>query len=89
MQAFPPRAALSSAEELSGLLATPRGYPGEFYVQSVMLDGGIYLHRDRKTDAFEHKLFKRIEAVICNDKTVIGRHAAIEWADAYSEALAA
>lgn len=71
-------------------------YPGEFVVQSVMLDGGTYLHRDRKTDAFEHELFKRIEAVICNDKPVpgrigltIGQHAAMEWADLCHEAVAA
>jgi hypothetical protein len=65
-------------------------YPGEFYVRAVLLDGGAYLHRDRvKAEAFEAELFKRIEAVICNDKPVpgsirltIGQHAAMEWADA-------
>ncbi|NTJ46864.1 hypothetical protein G6K93_07530 [Agrobacterium rhizogenes] len=64
-------------------------YPGEFYVRSVMLDGGTMLHRNRTVDAFEAELFKRIEAVICNDKSVIGRHAALEWSDACSEAVAA
>lgn len=78
------------------LVAAGSDYPGEFVVQSIMLDGGTYLHRDRKTDAFEHELFKRIEAVICNDKPVpgrigltIGQHAAMEWAEVCSEALAA
>ncbi|MBM7046102.1 hypothetical protein JTP94_13200, partial [Rhizobium lusitanum] len=64
-------------------------YPGEFYVRSVMLDGGTMLHRERTVDAFERELFKRIEAVICNDKSVIGRHATLEWSDACSEAVAA
>jgi len=58
-----------------------------FCVKTVYLADGTRIHnRGCGTlgfpAPFEEELFKRIAAVIENDKTVIGRHAATEWADA-------
>jgi hypothetical protein len=63
------------------------GSPGEgFYVNSIVLHDGAKLTKTGRgilglPNEFEAELFKRMAAVIENENTAIGRHAAIEWAD--------
>lgn len=54
-------------------------YADEFYVSAIRLDGGARLARPSLLNGignFETELFRRIAAVIEDDKTHIGRHAA-------------
>ncbi|AYG66778.1 MULTISPECIES: hypothetical protein [unclassified Rhizobium] len=54
-------------------------YDDEFYVSAIRLDGGARLARPsllNGTGNFETELFRRIAAVIEDDKTHIGRDAA-------------
>lgn len=54
-------------------------YADEFYVSAIRLDGGARLARPSLLNAagnFEIELFRRIAAVIEDDRTHIGRHAA-------------
>ncbi|TXH83260.1 MAG: hypothetical protein E6Q77_04765 [Rhizobium sp.] len=54
-------------------------YDDEFYVSAIRLDGGARLARPSFLNAggnFETELFRRIAAVIEDDRTHIGRHAA-------------
>ncbi|MGV1756083.1 hypothetical protein ACQZ6F_08785 [Rhizobium sp. A22-96] len=54
-------------------------YEDEFYVSAIRLDGGARLARpNTQTIAsnFESELFRRIAAVIEDEKTLPGRHAA-------------
>jgi hypothetical protein len=54
-------------------------YEDEFYVSAIRLDGGARLARpnaSNNTGGFESELFRRIAAVIEDDKTQAGRHAA-------------
>jgi hypothetical protein len=60
-------------------------YREQFYVSEIELDGGTRLNPTGAgylgfPNAFECELFKRIAAVIENDLTAIGNHAAREWA---------
>jgi hypothetical protein len=63
------------------------GSPDEgFYVKSIVLHDGAELTPTGRgflglPNAFEAELFKRMAAVIENENTAIGRHAAIEWKD--------
>ncbi|MBB3391590.1 hypothetical protein FHT82_004368 [Rhizobium sp. BK275] len=57
-----------------------------FSVESIQLDGGTMLRPAGNAEPgrpapFADELFRRIAAVIENDKTVPGRHAAMEWAE--------
>jgi hypothetical protein len=57
-----------------------------FAVTAIRLDDGTRLKPSGSgalgaPAPFEEELFRRIAAVIENDKTVLGRHAALEWAD--------
>lgn len=69
------------------LVASCPDEPGEgFYVESIRLSDGATLVATGRGAygfpcAFEKELFDRISKVIENDKTLIGRHAATEWAD--------
>ncbi|MCM2458878.1 hypothetical protein HGO37_26205 [Rhizobium sp. CG4] len=74
----------------SGILISGRaeleGDADDFYVTAVFLEDGSCLSHDSSDETpFETELFKRIVNVIHNDKTVIGRYAAIEWADAVEQ----
>ncbi|NLR96638.1 hypothetical protein HGP17_07305 [Rhizobium sp. P38BS-XIX] len=52
-------------------------YEDEFYVSAIRLDGGARLVRPTQSiTSFESELFRRIAAVIEDDKTLSGRHAA-------------
>lgn len=54
-------------------------YEGEFYVSAIRLDGGARLARPNplaQAGSFEAELFRRIAAVIEDDRTLAGRHAA-------------
>lgn len=53
-------------------------YEDEFYVSAIRLDGGARLARPKTQNipSFESELFRRIAAVIEDDKTLSGRHAA-------------
>lgn len=64
------------------------GYDGEFYVSAIRLDGGARLPRPspiNNTGGFEAELFRRIAAVIENDRTSAGRHAAELFANEYEQ----
>ncbi|MBB4569230.1 hypothetical protein [Rhizobium leucaenae] len=64
------------------------GYDGEFYVSAIRLDGGARLARPHPVSnaaSFEAELFRRIAAVIENDKTPDGRHAAELFANEYEQ----
>ena len=64
------------------------GYDGEFYVSAIRLDGGARLARPSpvaKAGSFEAELFRRIAAVIENDKTLPGCHAAEVFACEYEQ----
>jgi histidinol phosphatase-like PHP family hydrolase len=57
-----------------------------FCVKTIFLQDGARLDKNGTGElgfpsAFEAELFKRMAAVIENDKTRIGRHAAEEWAE--------
>jgi hypothetical protein len=57
-----------------------------FSVEAVHLAEGTVLRRAGNSEcgrpaAFADELFRRIAAVIENDRTVLGRHAAMEWAE--------
>ncbi|ENN87842.1 hypothetical protein RHSP_48021 [Rhizobium freirei PRF 81] len=59
-------------------------YEDEFYVSAIRLDGGARLARPNAQSAasnFESELFRRIAAVIEDDRTHPGRHAAELFAD--------
>ncbi len=61
------------------LTSAGAGYEDEFYVSAIRLDGGSRLARpNTQTMAsnFEFELFRRIAAVIEDEKTLPGRHAA-------------
>jgi hypothetical protein len=54
-------------------------YEDEFYVSTIRLDGGARLARPNASSSassFEAELFRRIAAVIEDDRTLVGRHAA-------------
>jgi len=54
-------------------------YEDEFYVSAIRLDGGARLARpvaSNNAGGFESELFRRIAAVIEDDRTQAGRHAA-------------
>lgn len=54
-------------------------YEGEFYVSAIRLDGGARLAKPNVLNGggnFESELFRRIAAVIEDEKTHAGRHAA-------------
>jgi hypothetical protein len=54
-------------------------YEDEFYVSAIRLDGGARLARPNASNnvgGFESELFRRIAAVIEDDRTQAGRHAA-------------
>ncbi|OEC98213.1 hypothetical protein I8E17_10220 [Rhizobium sp. AB2/73] len=54
-------------------------YEDEFYVSAIRLDGGARLARPNASNnagGFESELFRRIAAVIEDDGTQAGRHAA-------------
>ncbi|SCB25492.1 hypothetical protein GA0061103_3514 [Rhizobium multihospitium] len=54
-------------------------YEDEFYVSAIRLDGGARLARPNASSnagGFESELFRRIAAVIEDDRTQAGRHAA-------------
>jgi hypothetical protein len=66
------------------------GYDGEFYVSAVRLDGGARLARPNPTAqaaSFEAELFRRIAAVIENDKTLPGRQAAELFACEFEQSM--
>lgn len=70
---------LYGSAELSG---DHEGYS----VESIHLAGGTMLRPADNAESgrpapFADELFRRIAAVIENDKTVLGRHAAMEWAE--------
>jgi hypothetical protein len=70
---------LYGAAELSG------DHEG-FSVEAIYLAEGTVLRAAGNAEfgrpsAFADELFRRIAAVIENDKTVLGRHAAMEWAE--------
>lgn len=58
---------------------------GEFWVQSVQLDGGAWLHPVRESGTLAGKLYKEIAAVLYDDSTPYGEKAAetfaVAWAD--------
>lgn len=59
-------------------------YEDEFYVSAIRLDGGARLARPNTQNIasnFESELFRRIAAVIEDDRTLPGRHAAELFAD--------
>ncbi|MGY5807827.1 hypothetical protein ACXHXG_08945 [Rhizobium sp. LEGMi198b] len=63
-------------------------YDGEFYVSAIRLDGGARLARPHplgNADGFEAELFRRIAAVIENDRTPAGGHAAELFAIEYEQ----
>ncbi|MBB3452286.1 hypothetical protein FHT86_000542 [Rhizobium sp. BK313] len=64
------------------------GYDGEFYVSAIRLDGGARLARPNHVNnagGFEAELFRRIAAVIENDRTSAGRHAAEFFSAEYEQ----
>lgn len=61
------------------LTAAGTDYEDEFFVSAIRLDGGARLARPSTQNAtgnFESELFRRIAAVIEDDKTHLGRYAA-------------
>jgi hypothetical protein len=57
-----------------------------FSVEAIHLAGGTTLRKAGSVEfgrpaPFADELFRRVAAVIENDKTVLGRHAAMEWAE--------
>lgn len=57
-----------------------------FAVEEIHLAGGTTLRAAGNAEfgtpaPFADELFRRIAAVIGNDKSVLGRHAAMEWAE--------
>lgn len=76
----------------SGIMISGRaeleGNSEGFAVTEVFLEDGTCLS-DADVSPFEAELFKRIVNIIQNDKTRVGRFAALEWSDAvalYKEA---
>jgi len=70
------------------LTSAGSSYDGEFYVSAIRLDGGLRLARPNSVNnagGFEAELFRRIAAVIENDKTSAGRHAAEQFAAEYEQ----
>ncbi|MBB3656813.1 hypothetical protein FHX15_002041 [Rhizobium sp. BK650] len=70
---------------LYGSAALSGGHEG-FSVEAIHLAEGTMLRPAGNTESgrpapFADELFRRIAAVIENDKTVLGRHAAMEWAE--------
>lgn len=66
------------------LTAAGSDYEDEFFVSTIRLDGGARLARPNTQNIagnFESELFRRIAAVIEDDKTLLGRHAAELFAD--------
>ena len=53
---------------------------GEFFVQSVQLDGGSWLTPVREGGTLEAKLYREIAAVLYDDSTPYGAKAAEDWA---------
>lgn len=71
----------------SGILISGRaeleGDEDDFCVTAVFLEDGSCLSNAAPDETpFEAELFKRIVSVLHNEKTVVGRHLALEWADA-------
>jgi hypothetical protein len=61
------------------LTAAGTDYEDEFFVSAIRLDGGARLARPNTQNIasnFESELFRRIAAVIEDDRTHLGRHAA-------------
>lgn len=61
------------------LTAAGTDYEDEFFVSAIRLDGGARLARPGTqtiAGSFESELFRRIAAVIEDDRTHLGRHAA-------------
>lgn len=70
----------------SGILISGRaeleGDTDDFHVTTVFLEDGSCLSAEAGDETpFEAELFKRIVSVLHNEKTVVGRHMAVEWAD--------
>lgn len=66
------------------LTAAGTDYEDEFFVSAIRLDGGARLARPSTQNVagnFESELFRRIAAVIEDDGTHLGRHAAELFAD--------
>lgn len=58
---------------------------GDFFVQSVLLDGGTWLTPVREGGNLTAKLYREIAATLYDDSTDYGRKAAEEWASAWSD----
>ncbi|MFT2211475.1 hypothetical protein ACLJYM_06270 [Rhizobium giardinii] len=53
---------------------------GEFFVQSIQLDGGAWLTPTREGSTLEAKLYREIAAVLYDETTPYGGKAAEDWA---------
>lgn len=58
---------------------------GEFWVQSIKLDGGVWLNAVREGQTLEAKIYRAIAAVLYDDATPYGKKAAEDWAVAWSD----
>ncbi|OJF97608.1 hypothetical protein [Pararhizobium antarcticum] len=58
---------------------------GDFFVQSVKLDGGPWIRPVREGGTLEAKLYQEIAAVLYDKSTHEGRKAAEEWAMALAD----
>lgn len=75
---------------IANLASAGRDYPGEFYVRSVILTGGIILRQPAKSDmGIEAQTFRAIAAVIESNATVIGKDAELAWAEKFGTRRAA
>lgn len=71
-------------------IADDHGETDHFIVTEIRLAGGKYLRRPaREANTLSQQLFRAISSVLYDEKTVMGRHAAIEWADFVNIAEAA
>lgn len=69
-------------------LSDDMGETDHFIVTEIRLAGGRYLRRpSREANTFSQMLFREIELVLYDEKTVMGRHAAQEWSDFVSGSM--
>lgn len=58
---------------------------GEFWVQSIKLDNGAWLHPARESGTMSARLYREISAVLYDETTPYGAMAAEVWGEAWSD----
>jgi len=58
---------------------------GDFIVQSIELDGGLWLHNVREGQTLQALIYRAIAATLYDESTPYGAKAAEAWGEAFNE----